>query len=251
MNRRGTVALTTAISMTVLIGFSALAVDTTRAWLVESRLKTAIDAASLVAARRFTEPTRDSEARATFWAQFSQGGNSHTYLGATVTDPVITPDASDASRIRLSATATIPTTLFGIISNQPLTFADYAVAQRTGTGLELAIVIDQTSSMGDTFGGMTKLAAAKSAVQSLLGILYGNQDIQGNLWVSIVPFARTINIGTQNSIYLIRPIRARVGVLLRGPVASRQYATEAMIPTLRRSDPISSSHTSGDRKSVV
>jgi Flp pilus assembly protein TadG len=202
MNRRGATAAITALVMVALIGSAGLAVDTARAWLVEDRLKTAIDAASLVAARQMSDPNRNAQATAVFWAQFTQGGASHNYLGATVSNLLITPDANDSSKIQVSATATVPTTLFGVISAQTVSFSDHAVAQRAGSGLEVALVLDQTSSMNTVSGGQTKLAAAKSAVQTLLGILYGANDTQLNLWVSVVPFARTINVGTANSGFL-------------------------------------------------
>ena len=202
MNKRGATAAITALVMVALVGCAGLAVDTARAWLVEDRLKTAIDAASLVAARQISDPNRDAQATKVFWAQFSQGGGSHNYLGATVSGLLITPDANDSSKIKISATATVPTTLFGVISKQTVSSSDYAVAQRAGSGLEIALVLDQTSSMNTVSGGQTKLAAAKAAVQTLLGILYGNKDTQLNLWVSVVPFARTINVGTANSGFL-------------------------------------------------
>lgn len=203
MNRRGAVAGTSALVMVVLLGFAGLAVDTGRIWLVEGRLKTAIDASALVAARMLTDASRNATATSLFWAQFSQGGGSHAYLGASITNPTITPSfGGDSSMIQISATATIPTTLFGIISQQSTSFTDNAVAQRAGSGLEVAIVLDQTSSMLQTEGSQTKLAAAQAAVGTLLGILYGSQDTQKNLWVSVVPFARTVNIGTGNSALL-------------------------------------------------
>ena len=204
MNSRGNVAIITAIMATVLVGFAGFAADTTRVWLVETRLQTAIDAAALVAARRLTDATRDTEATAVFWAHFSQNGGSRSYLGATISNPVIALDPANNTRIRVSATATVPTTLFGVLSDRPVTRAESAVAQRAGSGLELALVIDHTSSMRSSAGnGLgTKLDAAKAAATSLLDILYAGRDTQLNLWVSVVPFARTINIGTTNSAML-------------------------------------------------
>src|ERR1700693_2643529 len=182
MNRRGATAAITALAMVALIGCAGLAVDTARTWLVEGRLKTAMDAAALVAARQLSDPNRDAEVKAVFWAQFSQGGGSHNYLGATVTDPVITPDATDSTRIRVDATAAIPTTLFGVISQQTVAFADYAVAQRAGTGLEVALVLDNTGSMAGW-----PIQSVITSSNDLLNVLYGSADTQQNLWVSVVP----------------------------------------------------------------
>jgi Flp pilus assembly protein TadG len=200
MNSSGAVAMMTAAAAVILVGAAGLALDTTRAWVVEARMKTALDAASLVAARRIDQPTRDAEARAIFWANFEQGSRTRSYLGATIAEPTIAVEPNDATRVRVSTSAQVPTTLFNVIARRQFRVADSAVAQRLGTGLELALVIDQTSSMGDpASGGGTKLDAVKAAVTTLLNILYGSQDTQRNLWVSVVPFARSINIGTANS----------------------------------------------------
>lgn len=199
-NKGATAALTAALATTV-VGLAGVAVDSTRIWLVESRLKTAVDAAALTAARRLNDATRDSEATAVFWGHFVQANGAQTFLGATITAPTIAPDATNAARIRVSASASVPMTLMGVLTSAAVTRTESATVERAGMGLELAIAIDHTSSMRNSAGsGMgTKLDAAKSAVQTLLNVLYAGQERQQNLWVSVVPFARTINIGTGNT----------------------------------------------------
>ncbi|HWT10956.1 MAG TPA: Tad domain-containing protein, partial [Roseomonas sp.] len=165
LNRRGAIAAVSAVVMVPVIGFAGLAIDLTRIWLLNARLKTAVDAASLVAARTMTSATRDADTRALFWANFNQNGWSRSYLGSTMANaqPVI-QQVSD-TRIRVTATATIGTTLFGLINRSDTLVRETTLAEREGTGLELAIVLDQTSSMRDTAPGFaSKLAAAQSAV---------------------------------------------------------------------------------------
>ena len=133
MNRRGATAAITALVMVALIACAGLALDTARAWLVEDRLKTAIDAASLVAARQMSDPNRVAEATAVFWAQFSQGGGSH----GTWAPPSPIPSSARCQRSHKNsyyATATIPTTLFGIISNQSVAFRTMPWPSARGPG---------------------------------------------------------------------------------------------------------------------
>ena len=203
LDRRGAIAAISAVVMVPVIGFAGLAIDLTRIWLLNARLKTAVDAASLVAARTMTSATRDADTRALFWANFNQNGWSRGYLGSTManTQPVI-QQVSD-TRIRVTATATVGTTLFSLINRSDTLVQETTLAEREGTGLELAIVLDQTSSMREAATGFaSKLAAAQSAVGTLLDTLYGTADIKRNLWVSVVPFARTINVGTGNANFL-------------------------------------------------
>jgi Flp pilus assembly protein TadG len=204
-DRRGTILPLTAISAAVLIGFAGLAVDTARAWLVEARMKTALDAAALMAARRFDATTRNTEATNMFWANIRQAGQTSTaaFMGGTISNPTIAQPRDAANQpipgqIRVSAVATTPTLLFNVIAGQNIVRNDFAVAQRAGTLLELAITLDATSSMNqnDSSTGTTKLQAAKNAIGTMLDILYAGQERQRNLFVSVVPFTRTINIGT-------------------------------------------------------
>jgi Flp pilus assembly protein TadG len=138
-NRRGAVALVAAGIFPLLVGFSGYAIDSTRVWLVRSRLKTSLDAAVLVAARQMGEATHDAQVTATFWTNFG----TRRYLGSTVGNPVITQ--IDANRVRVSASASVPSTLLDILGHQVVAFTDTSVAQRLGTGMEISIVLDQTS----------------------------------------------------------------------------------------------------------
>lgn len=203
MDKRGTTSLATAALLVPLIGGAGLAVDTARVALLEARMRTAVDAAALVAARRLNEPTRDAEARAVFAGHFTANGANLTWLGANIGQLSVQQDATNAARVVAQSTATIPTTLFAVISATPVTRTVRAAAERAGIGLELAIVLDQTASMrGSVAGGGTKLDAARSAINTMLDTLYAGRDTQRNLFVSLVPFSRTINIGTGNSAFL-------------------------------------------------
>lgn len=200
LDRRGAIAAISAVVMVPVIGFAGLAIDLTRIWLLNARLKTAVDAASLVAARTMTTTTVDETAtRALFWANFNQNGRSPSYLGSTVATTPVQPVIARVSdtQVRVTATATIGTTLFSIIDRSNTSVQETTLAQREASGLELAIVLDQTSSMRGA-----KLAAAQAAVRTMLDTLYGTADTKRNFYVSVVPFARTINIGAGNSNFL-------------------------------------------------
>lgn len=199
-DRRGAIAAASAVLMIVILGFAGLAIDVTRIWMVNARLKTAIDAASLVAARQITLPTaeRDAQVQAVYWANFSQNGRTYNYLGATVSDAVITPmPGQETTRIQVSGAAVVPTTLFSIIQRRNTMVSDSAIAERQGTGLELALVLDVTGSLG-----VGNMQAVRDAAIDLVNILYGGAERQPNLWVSVVPYTATINIGRNREDWL-------------------------------------------------
>ena len=203
LGRRGAVAAVIAVLAVVLIGVAGMALDMTRAYMVSGRLKTAVDATALFAAREINNADRDTRATELFWVNYRRNLAATTsYISSTAQNPVIT--ALDASRIQVTGTATLDTTLFNVISRRTMTVNVASIAQRQGSGLEVALVVDTTSSMASASNipGLTKLQAAQQAVGSLLEILYGGADTQRNLWVSVVPHSRQINIGTQHSALL-------------------------------------------------
>lgn len=196
MNRKGSVAALIAVSMAMLVGFAGFAVDAQRLWLVQARLKTALDSAALAAARDFDSANREANARAAFLANLDPAAGGSAAFTSAVTTPVVQQVGDN--QVRVTASATVNNTLFRVFSSTPTVVTDTSMAWRAATGIELAIVLDQTGSMGqvDSDTGQTKIALARAAVRTMLDVLYGSRDTQRNLWVSLVPFARTINIGT-------------------------------------------------------
>lgn len=198
-NRRGAVAAMSAIVMIGVIGFAGLAIDLTRIWLANARLKTAIDAASLVAARRIAEPEaqRNALVENIYWANYRQNGTSANYLLATATQPVITQ--LDNNRIQVSGTTVVPTTLFSIIERRNTTVSDSAVARRQVTGLELALVLDVTGSMASN----NNIVALRDAATNLVNRVFDTQNAaEPNVFVSVVPYTAMVNIGSQRTNWL-------------------------------------------------
>ena len=105
LDKRGAIAVFLAFAIIPLIGFMGIGTDAARAYLVKSRLSSALDAAGLAGGRAFLTATRDDDIRMYFAANFPPGS-----LGASVTGPTITVDA-DAGTISLEASATLDTTL--------------------------------------------------------------------------------------------------------------------------------------------
>ena len=205
MNSRGSVAMMTAICMIVLIGFAGLAIDLERLWALKSRLQTSLDAAALLAAREITSSTMQTDATALFWANFLPGyggtGSQPAGIFGSTSATLSFAVSSDNSTVTITATALLPLTPFiRILPGIPVTLpvSDQASATPGASGLEVALVLDNTGSMAQTDGSTngTKLQALQAAIADLMNILYGpSNDTVANLWVSVVPFVTTINVG--------------------------------------------------------
>ena len=113
--------------------------------------------------------------------------------------------AEDEKLITLSARASLPTTFMRIFGHDIMHVAARTEITREMTGLEVALVLDVTGSMtGDVSDtdGTEKITALRDAAHELLNVVFGDNDTVDDLWVGIVPFSQTVNIGTSRSAWL-------------------------------------------------
>lgn len=231
--RRGAVAMIMALAALPLFGAVGIAIDGVRVWLLASRLQASLDAAVLAGARNINldAGTRDAEMRGMFWTNFKirAPGSSVTqpisgwtwmpFMQAVLDPPQPTIRLLRERVLEIRATARIPTTfahVFGIISANPARFSTMTVslvaeAERIDNGLELALVLDVTGSMGSNtppsaFGSPTSngtnIDALRLAAGDLINILYGDRDSVTNLNVSVVPYTTTVNLGADKTTWL-------------------------------------------------
>jgi hypothetical protein len=99
--------------------------------------------------------------------------------------------------VTLSAEATTPTFFMRIFGHDMMTVSARTVIERQTTGMELALVLDNTGSM---WGGA--FTAMRTAAFDLVEILYGDEDEVENLWVSLVPYTATVNVGPSHTGWL-------------------------------------------------
>ena len=193
----GQAAVFFGLAAVPLFGFSGLALDSGRAYLVEAKLSQALDAAGLAAARVGRSAVAQSDAEHFFRANYPEG-----YLSSQITsfDFVIQPGGDV---FEISATADVPTTLTRILGRTHLTVGRSAQVQRLSAGLELALVMDNTGSMSGS-----KIKQMKAAARTLVEILFGDETELDNVWVSLVPYTSAVNIG---------PAGKPMGTWLRDP----------------------------------
>lgn len=181
-----------------LLGAAGLAIDSTQAFLLQDQLQKALDAAGLAAGHATDQTTAQTDATNFFNANFAAA----TRLGAAKSFTV--SFSPDGLQVTLGASAQMPTTFMRILGVNQVTVSAQSVINRQTSGLEVALVLDNTYSMTTS----NKIGALKSAVHQLLDILYGSNDTVNNLWVSVVPFIAAVNVGTANTAFLKASDRA-------------------------------------------
>jgi len=181
-----------AFALLPVMAATGAAVDGTRMFLVRDSVQRAVDAAGLAAGHTLEVDSMATDARSFFDANFTNVEDV-----ATLQDFTMTTNA-DSSVIDVAATVTVNTTFMRLFGFNEVSFTQRAQITRETRGMELTLVMDNTGSMRS--GG--KIGAARDAARILVESVYGDEDINPNLWVSLVPYTATVNIGANHTEWL-------------------------------------------------
>lgn len=223
--RRGAVAMLAGFAALPMLAMAGAAIDLTRLYILHSRLVTATDAAALAGARAINDADRDTQIQRWFWANFTRQtpGRQTGFMGAEVT--AFTIGVEDSNRVvRVRVRAAIPTTVLRLVGQDTLVAQADQAARRQDRGMELALVLDVTGSMAGA-----AMTALRDSASEMINILYGPNQTVPNLWVSVVPYTATVNIGRGRSDWLaagsLDPT-AYAGTVWRGCVQARHQNGE-------------------------
>ena len=204
-DRRGAVAITVAGSFLAMMAMVMFAVDVGRLHVTSTNLQAALDAAALAGTRDLRSPTFETDVEQVFDANFEAGG-----LGAEIVDFSVTPVEDDhgVRRLELSAEARLASPLGDLLDVAGLNWLHVAADNRTvreTQGVELVMVLDNTGSMR----GGGKDADLRAAARTLTDVLYGDETSKPNLYVGIVPYTATVNVGPQHRDWLDDDLASR------------------------------------------
>ncbi|WP_169728326.1 vWA domain-containing protein [Geminicoccus roseus] len=185
--------MTLALATSLLGMAGLLALDVARIDLAQGRLQAAVDAAALAVTRDVASVTLEADARLIFEANLPRG-----YLGLVVEkfELSTSPGADGLQSLSLDVEASIPSAVlaasqaFGFTSKQLAVHASVARGTRT---TELVMVLDNTGSMSGQ-----PIQNLRSAARELSDILFKGQPHLPGLYVGIVPYVATVNIGKQH-----------------------------------------------------
>jgi Flp pilus assembly protein TadG len=183
--RRGNVAMIFALALLPISVLAGGAVDLNQAMNARTRLSQALDAAALAVGVQ-TSATQES---ATETARNFVLANYPAHEAGTIENlAVVLDDVND--RVSVYAEARVSTLFLGLIGIDHLTVRWESEIQRARRGLELAMVLDNTGSMGGS-----KISSLRSAARLLTQILFEDSD-PNRLDIGLVPFSSTVNVGT-------------------------------------------------------
>jgi Flp pilus assembly protein TadG len=206
---RGAVAPIVGICAIMLVGAVAVAVDVGRGQVAQSKLQSALDSAGLAAGAVVAQNIDAEDLKPEAWKYLKENFAGET-VDATIAPSDFTLELSDDQMlVTLEARASLPTTFMRIFGHDTMHVAARTEITREMTGLEVALVIDVTGSMGNPVSttppnedSTEKIVALRNSAHDLIGILFGDNETVDDLWVGVVPFSQTVNIGTDRTDWL-------------------------------------------------
>ena len=188
-----------AAAIIPLVAFSGLSIDTARGYLVKQRLAYAIEAAALAAAK--ADPTSTAAEIEAVGKQYFDANFPNGTMGTGAPEVTYTVSANKRE-ITVAAKADMPTALMTVLGIQDVTVSSEATAQRQSKGLELAIALDNTGSMGSYIDDL------KDAANLLVDTLYGDDETVENLWISVLPFDTRVNLANYPGVVDFTPSKS-------------------------------------------
>ena len=189
-DRRGNVSILFALSIVPIVGFVGAAVDYSRANSVKAAMQAAADATSLMLSKdaaALTNGQLQAKANEYFKALFTRSEAKSLVVGAVYTQ-------DSGSQIVVNASSSVPTNFMGMIGYSSLKVGVTSQVKWGSTKLRIALVLDTTGSMADA----GKMTAMQTATKNLLTQLQGAAATNGDVYVSIIPFSKNVNVGAGN-----------------------------------------------------
>ena len=184
-DKRGSYAVIFAISLVPILIAIGAAIDLSQAYMVKQRLTRALDAAGLAVGGVTGQSTSQIQALAQsyFTANYPAGKTG------TPASIVVTPNGNV---VTLSVSATMPTSIMGVIGVNTLNIGARSQITRMGKKLEVALVLDTTGSMASS----SKLSTMKTAAKDLITKVSAAAVNAGDVKIAIVPFTVDVKVGT-------------------------------------------------------
>jgi len=186
----GNVAIIFTIALLPIVGLTGGAIDYSRASSVKAAMQAALDATALAMSKEastLTATQLNQKADAYFKAAFNRPEAHSIAISASYT-------TTGGSSVTVTGSGQIATSFMGVIGINSIPISSYAKTAWGSGKLRVALVLDNSGSMGD--GG--RMTALKSATKNLLTTLQNAAANPGDVQVALVAFNKYVNVGSGN-----------------------------------------------------
>ncbi len=184
------VTITFALATVPMVGFVGAAVDYSNANAVKASMQAAVDSTALMLSKTagsLTSSQIQTQANSYFNALYTRGNVSNLLVTATYT-------TTSGSQIVVNATGNVQTSFMTLMGFPSLAVGVNSQVKWGNSRLRVALVLDNTGSMND----YNKIGALKTATTNLLTQLKNAASKDGDVYVSIIPFVKDVNVGASN-----------------------------------------------------
>lgn len=190
----GTALGVSAFSFLVLATASGVVIDAGRGYLIKSRLTQAVDSAALAGGRVFADKddsgfNYQSQIQKYFSANFPDG-----YLGINTADARVSV-VVDGSSIKVSASVDVSSAMMSIVGLDSYTVSSSATVSTTIRGLEIAMILDNSSEISWLY-----MDEMKKRAKGFLDAVSVGRSRAPDVNVAVVPFAARANVKGQANI---------------------------------------------------
>jgi len=191
---QGNIAVLFAIAAVPILSFVGAAIDYTRANSARSSMQAALDSTALMLAKDLSDGTIvagdiNTKAQAYFAALYTNTDAKNVEITATYT-----ASTSLGSTIKVNGTGNVPTEFMKVAGFPKLGFDTSSTSAWGNVRMRVALALDVTGSMD--FDG--KMDAMKPAAKALIDQIGALAKTTGDIYISLVPFAKDVNVGASN-----------------------------------------------------
>ena len=189
---RGNVAAIFAIALVPMLGIVGAAIDYSRAAAARSAMQAALDTTALMVSKdaaanpNLTTQQATNAAQKYFNALYKDGDASGVVISAT-----FTPNTGAGATVQVSGSGSVATDFMKMAGFTQINIGTSSTTKWGNTRMRVAMVLDNTGSMADN----GKMAAMQKAASDMVDSLSSFSKNTGDVYISLVPFAKNVNLG--------------------------------------------------------
>jgi Flp pilus assembly protein TadG len=188
------IAVTFCMALLPILGFVGAAVDYTRANSARSSMQAALDSTALMLSKDLSEgiittSQITAKAQAYFTALYTNTDAKSVSVNATYT-----ANSSMGSTIQVNGSGAVTTDFLKVAGFPNINFNSSSTAAWGNVRMRVAMALDNTGSMADD----GKMPAMQNAAKALIDQLSALAKNNGDIYISIIPFAKDVNVGDNN-----------------------------------------------------
>jgi Flp pilus assembly protein TadG len=193
----GNVAVIFTIALVPLISFLGAAIDYSRANRARTAMQSAMDSTALMLSKdltsgKITADQVDAKAKTYFAALYT---NTEAVLTTPITATYTQDNGNLGSTIQVNGSGAITTDFMKVAGFPTLGFNGTSTTAWGNVKMRVALALDNTGSMKDN----GKIGALRTAASNLVDQLSALAKNDGDVLISVIPFAKIVNAGASNS----------------------------------------------------